>query len=176
MGTNEEIAAYIGPQPAWSTSRAGCAVPGFIEGHGHFTGVGQARIILNLTSVKNWDEVVAMVKDAAAKAKPGEWILGRGWHQDEVGQGRPIPPSRASRSTLAERGLARTTRSSSSHASGHASFANAKAMELAGVTRDDHEPAGRRDPEGREGRADRASSARPRPSSWTTPTPRRGRE
>ena len=41
---------------------------------------------LNLTTVKNWDEVVAMVKDAAAKAKPGEWIRGRGWHQEKWDQ------------------------------------------------------------------------------------------
>ena len=80
------------------------AVPGLIEGHGHFTGVGQARIILNLMAVKNWDEVVAMVKDAAAKAKPGDWILGRGWHQakwdktpDPAVEGFPIHESLSAR-------------------------------------------------------------------------------
>ena len=83
LGTNEEIAAYVGPQTQVIDLGGRLAVPGLIEGHGHFTGVGQARIILNLMAVANWDEVVAMVKDAAAKAKPGDWILGRGWHQSK---------------------------------------------------------------------------------------------
>ena len=57
------------------------------------------------------------------------------------------------------------------HASGHASFVNAKAMEAAGITRDDAEPARRRDPEGR-GRPPDRRAARDRVGSrraarWT---------
>ena len=38
------------------------AIPGFIEGHGHLTGLGSApRMSLNLMTVKNWDQVVSMV-------------------------------------------------------------------------------------------------------------------
>src|SRR6187397_1117913 len=83
VGTNEDIAPYIGPQTKVIDLKGRRAVPGFIEAHGHFTGVGDARIVLNLTRVKNWDEIVAMVKDAAGKARPGEWIRGRGWHQEK---------------------------------------------------------------------------------------------
>src|SRR5688572_23390843 len=60
VGTNEEIAPFIGPQTRVVDLRGRLAIPGFIEGHGHFTGVGEARIVLNLTTVKNWDEVVAL--------------------------------------------------------------------------------------------------------------------
>src|SRR6266542_877973 len=59
VGTNEEVLPYIGPQPRVLDLRGRLAIPGFIDGHGHFTGVGQARITLNLTKVKNWDEVAA---------------------------------------------------------------------------------------------------------------------
>ena len=116
-------------------------MPGLIEGHGHFTGVGQARIILNLMAVKNWDEVVAMVKDAAAKAKPGDWILGRGWHQSKWDKA-PAPavegfPVHASLSAVSPDNPVLLT-----HASGHAAFANAKAMAAAGVTRATQNPAG----------------------------------
>ena len=95
---------------------------GFIDGHGHFTGVGQARITLNLTKVKNWDEVVAMVKDAAQKAGPGEWIRGRGWHQDKWDR-KPQPavegfPTHHSLSAVSPNNPVVLT-----HASGHASFA-----------------------------------------------------
>ena len=40
-------------------------------------------MILDFMNVKNWDEIVAMTKEAVKKAKPGEWILGRGWHQEK---------------------------------------------------------------------------------------------
>jgi len=38
---------------------------------------------LNLRDAKNWDAIVAMVAAAAREAKPGEWIVGRGWHQEK---------------------------------------------------------------------------------------------
>src|SRR5258706_8567368 len=133
VGTNEEIAPYVGPQTRVVDLHGRLAVPGFIDGHGHFTGVGEARITLNLTKVKNWDEVVAMVKDAALTARPGEWIRGRGWHQDKWDR-KPQPavegfPTHHSLSAASPNNPVVLT-----HASGHASFANAKAMELAGVT------------------------------------------
>ena len=58
-------------------------MPGFIDAHVHFTGVGEAARNLKLGTAKNWDEIVRMVGDAAKKAKPGEWIIGRGWHQEK---------------------------------------------------------------------------------------------
>ena len=141
VGTDAEIAPYIGPKTRVIDLQGRRAVPGFIEAHGHFTGVGQARIVLNLTRVKNWDEIVAMVKDASAKARPGEWILGRGWHQEKWNH-PPQPavegfPTHASLSAVSPDNPVVLT-----HASGHASFANAKAMALAGVTRDTKSPAG----------------------------------
>jgi predicted amidohydrolase YtcJ len=141
VGTNEEIAAFVGPETRVVDLGGRLAIPGFIEGHGHFTGVGEARIVLNLTKVKNWDEVVAMVKDAAAKARPGEWIRGRGWHQDKWDK-RPAPavegfPTHASLSAVSPNNPVVL-----GHSSGHASFANAKAMEMAGVTRSTTNPPG----------------------------------
>src|SRR5437867_9829578 len=68
VGTDEEIAPYIAPRTRVIDLQGRRAVPGFIEAHGHFTGVGEARIVLHLTRVKNWDEVVAMDKEAAGKA------------------------------------------------------------------------------------------------------------
>jgi predicted amidohydrolase YtcJ len=57
--------------------------PGFIEGHGHIMGVGYNEFELDLMAVKSYEEMVARVKEAVARAEPGEWILGRGWHQDK---------------------------------------------------------------------------------------------
>jgi predicted amidohydrolase YtcJ len=141
VGTDEEIAPYIGPRTRVIDLRGRRAVPGFIEAHGHFTGVGDARIVLDVMHVKNWDEIVAKVKEAGAKARPGEWIRGRGWHQDKWDR-RPEPavegfPTHHSLSAVSPNNPVVLE-----HASGHASFANAKAMELAGVTGSTKSPAG----------------------------------
>jgi predicted amidohydrolase YtcJ len=141
VGTDAEIAPYIGPATRVIDLRGRRAVPGFIEAHGHFTSVGDARIVLNLTRVKNWDEIVGMVKEAAVKARPGEWIRGRGWHQEKWDR----PPSPAVEGFPTHQALSAVSPNNAvvlEHASGHASFANAKAMELAGVTRDTKSPPG----------------------------------
>jgi predicted amidohydrolase YtcJ len=116
-------------------------VPGFIEGHGHFTGVGVARLNLNLMTVKSWDDVIAMVAEAVKTAKPGQWIQGRGWHQEKWTK-KPEPnvegfPTHHGLSAVSPNNPVYLT-----HASGHASFANAKAMELSKVTRDTSSPEG----------------------------------
>lgn len=133
VGTDEEIAPYIGPSTEVIDLGGRLAIPGFIESHGHFTGVGQAKMSLNLMHVKNWDEVVQMVAEAVKRAKPGEWILGRGWHQEKWDK-TPEPnvegfPTHESLSKVSPDNPVLLT-----HASGHATFANAKAMELAGIT------------------------------------------
>nr|HMS67297.1 amidohydrolase family protein [Saprospiraceae bacterium] len=55
--------------------------PGFIEGHGHILGIGYNEMNLDLINVKNYDELLDRVKEAVAVAEPGQWIVGRGWHQ-----------------------------------------------------------------------------------------------
>jgi predicted amidohydrolase YtcJ len=117
------------------------AIPGFIEGHGHFTGVGQAQLNLNLMKATSWQEIVAMVEQAAKAAKPGQWIYGRGWHQEKW-TSKPAPdvegfPTHESLSRVSPDNPVVLT-----HASGHASFANAKAMELSGVTGQTPNPPG----------------------------------
>jgi predicted amidohydrolase YtcJ len=51
------------------------AIPGFIEGHGHFMGLGQAKMMLDLTTPRNWDEIVAMVARPPQRAagRRGSW-------------------------------------------------------------------------------------------------------
>ena len=106
--------------------------PGWIEGHGHFMGLGFNELELDLMDVKSYDELVEKVKEAVAKAKPGQWILGRGWHQDKWDQ----KPSKMIKGFQTHELLSAASPNNPvflRHASGHAGFANAKAMQLAGV-------------------------------------------
>jgi predicted amidohydrolase YtcJ len=141
VGTNADITRYVGPSTEVVELDGRFAMPGFIEGHGHFTGIGSAKLGLELMSTKSWEEIVQMVADAARNARPGQWIVGRGWHQEKW-TSTPQPnvegfPTRASLDRVSPNNPVILT-----HASGHASFANSKALELSGVTRDTRNPNG----------------------------------
>lgn len=132
IGSAESLAAHIGPDTQVVDLRGAFAMPGLIEGHAHFLNMGDAKSQLELLGVRSWGTILAMVADAVAAAEPGELIRGRGWHQekwDDV----PEPsldglPLHDSLSAVSPDNPVILT-----HASGHAAFANARAMELAGV-------------------------------------------
>jgi predicted amidohydrolase YtcJ len=141
VGSNADIANYVGPSTKVIDLNGRLAIPGFIEGHGHFTGVGAFKMTLNLRDARTWDDIVAMVGAAAREAKPGDWIIGRGWHQakwDKV----PVPnvegfPVHSALSKVSPNNPVLLT-----HASGHAGFVNEAAMKAAGITRNTPNPAG----------------------------------
>lgn len=106
--------------------------PGFIEGHGHFMGLGYSELNLDLMNITSYDEMVEKVKEAVAKAQPGQWIVGRGWHQDKWTQ----KPEKMVKGFQTHQMLSAVSPDNPvflKHASGHAGFANAKAMQMAGV-------------------------------------------
>ena len=106
--------------------------PGFIESHGHFMGLGYNELELDLMGIKNYDEMVELVAQAVKNAKPGEWILGRGWHQSKWDQ-EPFPLVKGFQTHEKLSAVSPNNPVYLRHASGHAGFANAKAMEIAGV-------------------------------------------
>ena len=141
IGSAADIKSMIGPSTQVIDLKGQLAIPGFIESHGHFGGVGGAQLQLNLMNVESWDKILMMVAEAVSRAKPGEWIYGRGWHQEKW-TSRPVPnvegfPTHASLDKVSPNNPVLLT-----HASGHAAFANAKAMELSGIRRPTESPAG----------------------------------
>ncbi|MEO8337294.1 MAG: amidohydrolase [bacterium] len=141
VGTTREIRKLVRSQTKVIDLAGKLAVPGFIDGHGHYMGLGQSKLQLDLTKAHTWDDIVAMVAAAAKTAKPGEWILGRGWHQAKWDR----PPVHAVEGNPVHASLSAVSPNNPvvlTHASGHASFVNGKALELAGVTKETQNPAG----------------------------------
>jgi predicted amidohydrolase YtcJ len=141
VGSDSAIAEYIGPETEVIDLDGQLAIPGFIDSHGHFLGVGDAKMQLDLMHVANWDEIVSMVAAAAAEAPAGALIRGRGWHQEKWDR----PPPGVVEGLPTHHTLSAVSPDNPvilRHASGHASFANAKAMEMAGITRDTPDPPG----------------------------------
>lgn len=141
VGTENAIKRYIGGSTQVIDLKGALAIPGLIDSHGHFTGLGASKMILDLTKARSWEEIAAMVGEAAKAAKPGVWITGRGWHQEKWDRvpepnidGLPFHDA-LSKAAPANPVLLE-------HASGHSSLANAKAMEVSGITAKTPDPKG----------------------------------
>ena len=115
--------------------------PGLTDSHLHFIGLGQSLQQLDLSEAQSWDEIVAQVARASKLLPKGSWIEGRGWHQSKWTQSPEgnvggYPNHDTMSAAVPDHPVVLT------HASGHASFANRAAMELAGVDRNTSDPAG----------------------------------
>lgn len=141
VGSNAEVDKMVGPDTRVIDLDGRLAVPGFIEGHGHFMSIGTAKQILDLRTPATWAGIVSMVEEAAATAEPGEIIRGRGWHQDKW----TTPPSPSLEGFPLGHDLSAVSPNNPvilTHASGHASFVNQAALDAAGITNSTPNPDG----------------------------------
>lgn len=121
--------------------RGAFMMPGLIEGHGHFSGLGMSMVNLNLLYTRSWEEVIEKVKDRVDKLPAGTWIEGRGWHQEKW-ESTPMQqvlgyPIHHDLSAISPDHPVILT-----HASGHSLYANEAAMKASGVSVETSDPAG----------------------------------
>lgn len=141
VGSDDEIEALVGSDTHVMNLEGRLAIPGFIEGHGHWMRLGESQMILDLTETTSWDEVVALVREAAEGAPAGAWIQGHGWHQEKwdavpAGAVEGVPPHAALTAASPDNPVMLA------HASGHAAYANGPALQLAGIGDDTPNPEG----------------------------------
>jgi len=141
VGSDAEIEPYVGPDTEVVDLQGRLAIPGFIESHGHYMALGESKLIVDLTGVSSWEEIVEKVRGAAERAEPGAWITGRGWHQEKWSH-VPEPavegvPLHASLDAVSPENPVLLE-----HASGHAAYANARALAAAGIDRGTPDPPG----------------------------------
>ncbi len=141
VGSDEEIGVYVNADTQVIDLAGRMAMPGFIEGHGHFMSLGRSKQILDLTDISNWQQAVRRVAAAVDSAEPGEWIFGRGWHQDKWER---IPEDAIDGVPLNNtlNLISPNNPVSLGHASGHAAFANDAALQAAGITDATADPEG----------------------------------
>ncbi len=132
VGTVKEAENFKGDKTLLLDLEGKTMTPGFIEGHGHLLGLGFSEMTLNLENVKSYEELVGKVKEAVSKVQPGEWIIGRGWHQEKWDK-KPAKIVKGFQTHELLSGVSPDNPVFLTHASGHAGFANAKAMQLAGL-------------------------------------------
>jgi hypothetical protein len=138
VGSTADIERLAGPATERIDLGGRAATPGLIDAHAHFSQGGLLKLTnidLSYPQVKSIADVSVQVAARAKSAKPGEWILGRGWDEGKFVERRTIA---AADIDVASQGhpawLVNTT--------GHYGVANAAALALAGVTRDTPDPPG----------------------------------
>ena len=141
VGNSADIAVYIGDSTEVIDLNGQTAIPGFIEGHGHYTSFGGSLMILDFRYSKSFAEIVSQVAAAAKETPPGEWIIGRGWHQDKwetkedvLVEGLPVHDSLSAATPNHPAMLI--------HTSGHGVFVNQRAMTLVELGDDTVAPEG----------------------------------
>lgn len=141
IGIWDEIQSYVGKNTEVIDAEGHFLMPGFIEGHGHYSGLGYSLINLNFLHARSWEEIVEAVAQRAGEIPSGEWIVGRGWHQEKWDsipkvQVYGYPYHNALSDVSPDHPVILY------HASGHSLFANKKAMDIAGVTAETPDPVG----------------------------------
>lgn len=112
-------------------------VPGMVDSHGHPFNLGQSgdNDSFSVRGSKSYREVVERVAAKIETMKPGEWLIGGGWYQDDwEDSSLPVhdPISEVSPKNpvfLYRRG-------------GNSCLVNQKALEIAGITRNTPDPYG----------------------------------
>lgn len=110
-------------------------MPGFNDAHLHIGGAARDKLTLVLNSASSSDEILALVKSAAATHQPGDWILGSGWDQSRY-PGQKIP-TRLELDQAAPNNPVYLV-----HISGHVAVANSLAFKHAEITSDTADPPG----------------------------------
>jgi hypothetical protein len=137
VGSNRGALSLAGPRTERLDLAGKTVIAGMVDAHAHLLGLGQALRTVDLVGTRSYDEVIARVVERTKTARPGEWIRGRGWDQNDWADTRF--PTHAALSRAVPNHPVYLTR-----VDGHAALVNAKALELAQVTAATSDPTGGR--------------------------------
>lgn len=132
-GTLKEAEKHKGESTEMLDLEGKTMTPGLIEGHGHFMGLGYNELSLDLLNTTSYQAIIDAVEERVKTAQPGEWITGRGWHQSKW-DSLPENMVKGFQTHFRLSEVSPDNPVYLRHASGHAGFANEKAMEIAGLS------------------------------------------
>ncbi len=137
VGSDRDVVPLKGPSTRVVDLRGATVVPGFHDAHAHVVGLGASLQDVDLRGTSSYEEVVGRVRRRLATARPGEWVVGRGWDQNDWAE-KDWPTHELLTAASPDNPVYLT------RVDGHAGLANRKAMEAANLTRSTTDPAGGR--------------------------------
>jgi predicted amidohydrolase YtcJ len=130
VGSNDEILkAYSAKEKYDAQGQA--IYPGFNDAHAHFLGYGKSLFEVQLYGTESWEDVLNRVSDFGKSIPAGEWIIGRGWDQNDWAK-KKFPNNKLLTERYPNNPVILT------RIDGHAAIANQKALELAGLVGKDY--------------------------------------
>lgn len=135
VGSNKDAKAYEADGTRVVDLHGNTVVPGLTDSHYHLMGVGEREMTLNLEGTMSLEDFLEKVKGQVERAKPGEWVTGRGWI--ETFWKPQVFPTRWEVDRVAPDNPVFLTR-----ADGHASIANSAALKIAGINKQTPNPFG----------------------------------
>jgi len=134
VGSDQTAKEYINDQTTVLDLKGKTILPGLIDAHAHFSGVGNRKMKLD-AFWKPKRDILDAVRKAVHFAEKGEWIEGRGWNQ-EVWDPSDYP-TRAELDAVAPDHPVYLERTD-----GHAAWVNSRALRIAGITKETINPPG----------------------------------
>jgi predicted amidohydrolase YtcJ len=135
VGSNSDAKKYEGKATRVIDLKGKTVVPGLTDSHNHLIGIGLREMTLNLEGTTSLEDFLSKVKARVDRAKPGEWITGRGWI--ETFWKPPVFPTRQDLDKVSPNNPVFLDR-----ADGHGAVANSAALKIAGVDRSTPNPFG----------------------------------
>jgi predicted amidohydrolase YtcJ len=135
VGSNKEVEAYREKKTRVIDAGGRLVLPGFTDSHSHFLDGALSLERVHLDDAKDVAEIQRLVK-AYADAHPElKWIRGRGWTYPAMGPTN-LPNKKDLDAILADRPVYLEA------FDGHTWWANSRALQLAGITRNTANPPG----------------------------------
>ncbi len=134
LAVDGDMSKHIGPQTQRVDAQGAAVIPGLIDAHVHLRGLGDMLETFDMRFTKTKEAVAQQVKAAAVKLAAGEWVRGRNW--DQTNWGGEFPNADDISKVVNDRPVYLT------RVDGHAGWANRKALEMAGVTKETKDPPG----------------------------------
>ncbi len=134
-GSNAEIDKLRGPATNVIDASGKTIVPGLIDAHGHMLDLGNSLQRIDLRDTTSYEQIISKVVERAKTVPKGDWILGRGWDQNDWAL-KDFPDEKELSAAVPDHPVYLV------RVDGHAGLANAAALKLAGIT------AATKDPEG----------------------------
>jgi predicted amidohydrolase YtcJ len=136
-GRNDEIAPLVGPKTQVIDLKGRLATPGLNDSHLHLISLGMNMGWVNSKpeAAPTLDALLGAIAARAATAKPGEWILSRGYDQTKLDTGRH--PWREELDRAAPNNPVMLVRTC-----GHIAICNSEALRLGGIDENSPTPQG----------------------------------
>jgi len=135
VGTESEIASHIVRTTRVIDLHGSFVYPGLIDSHAHIRNLGSLRVQIDVTGTQEKSAILTQVKERILKSRKGDWILGRGWDQNDWSV-KEFP------SAADLDGVSRANPVVLERIDGHAYWVNSLALKLAGIDANTKDPEG----------------------------------